>query len=428
MRLDLLHPRDQITMILSRIYRGGMTTTSGGNLSVREPNGDIWITPAGVDKGTLSPRDIVCVRADGGVEGLHRPSSELPFHQAIYACREDLRAIVHAHPPALVAFSIVRQIPDTRVIPQARHVCGPIGYAPYELPGSPALGQSIAGVFCRRHNAVIMENHGVVVGGDDLFDAFQRFETLEFCARTIINARKLGQVQTLTDEQVQQFEHADYLLPEFAPGYPAAEERSLRSEICRFIRRACDQGLMISTYGTLSARCGDDFLITPTGIDRRCLEPEDVVLIREGRREQGKLPSRSVLLHREIYAAHPHVGSIITTQSPNATAFCVSGRTFDTHTIPESYILLKEVSRVPFGMQFSHQHGIAEVLSAEAPTLLIQNDAVLVTGGSILETFDRLEVAEFSARSLVESVSLGDMAPIDEAAIEDLRQAFFPQS
>ncbi len=77
----LVHPRDEIVRTMERIYRYRMTTTSGGNLSVRDEDGDVWITPARVDKGSLRREDVVRVRADGGVEGLHRPSSEHPFHQ-----------------------------------------------------------------------------------------------------------------------------------------------------------------------------------------------------------------------------------------------------------------------------------------------------------------------------------------------------------
>src|SRR5947207_11355540 len=94
----LIHPRDEIVQTMERIYRYRMTTTSGGNLSIRDDNGDIWITPARVDKGNLTRNDIICVRADGGVEGNHKPSSEFPFHRAIYAARPDIRGIVHAHP------------------------------------------------------------------------------------------------------------------------------------------------------------------------------------------------------------------------------------------------------------------------------------------------------------------------------------------
>src|SRR5512145_1509174 len=124
MEFYLLDPREQLVQVMNRIYHNGMTTLSGGNLSIKDDNGDIWITPAGVDKGSLTAKDIICVKADGTIEGPHRPSSEYPFHQAIYTQRPDLRAIVHAHPPALVSFSIARQVPSTKIIPQAQHVCG----------------------------------------------------------------------------------------------------------------------------------------------------------------------------------------------------------------------------------------------------------------------------------------------------------------
>lgn len=99
----LMHPRDQIVLVISRIYRRGLTTTSGGNISVIDENGDIWITPSAVDKGSLQPSDIVCVKQDGSVVGRHKPSSEFPFHKAIYEARAGVRAVIHAHPPALGA-------------------------------------------------------------------------------------------------------------------------------------------------------------------------------------------------------------------------------------------------------------------------------------------------------------------------------------
>jgi len=119
MKFSLLHPRDQIVTLIERIYGYGMTTTSGGNLSVLDDNGDLWITPAGIDKGSLTPDDIVCVKPDHSTVGKHPPSSEYPFHRTIYERRTDIRAIAHAHPPALVSFSIVGELPNPRIIPQA---------------------------------------------------------------------------------------------------------------------------------------------------------------------------------------------------------------------------------------------------------------------------------------------------------------------
>ena len=163
--IQLMHPVEQINVIIGRIYKSGMTTTSGGNISIRDTNGDIWITPSGVDKGNLTTKDIMCVKNDGTVVGLHKPSSEFPFHKAIFESRPDISAIIHAHPPALVAFSIARVVPDTKVVPQAHNICGDIGFAPYGTPGSEDLGKKIANEFIKNpYKAVIMENHGVVLG------------------------------------------------------------------------------------------------------------------------------------------------------------------------------------------------------------------------------------------------------------------------
>ncbi|HKJ95565.1 MAG TPA: class II aldolase/adducin family protein, partial [Gammaproteobacteria bacterium] len=203
-----IHPRNRIADVLRRIYADRMTTTSGGNLSIRDDDGDIWITPAATDKGVMQPDDIVRRRADGATEGRHRPSSELPFHEAIYARRPDLRAIIHAHPPAMVAFSIVRETPDTAVLPQASHICGEVGYAPYDIPGSAALGKRIAEGFAGGSNAVIMENHGTVIGGTDMDDAFRRFTTLELCAEAIIRGRRIGEVRALPTEEIRRYDGA----------------------------------------------------------------------------------------------------------------------------------------------------------------------------------------------------------------------------
>ena len=105
MNFHVLHPADQLCMMMERIYAFGMTTTSGGNLSIMDSDGDIWITPASIDKGTLTPDDIMQVKPDGTVIGIHTPSVELPFHKQIYEKRPDIKAVLHAHPPALVAYS-----------------------------------------------------------------------------------------------------------------------------------------------------------------------------------------------------------------------------------------------------------------------------------------------------------------------------------
>src|SRR5438445_209494 len=203
MNLELLSPAHRIAMIMERIYADGMTTTSGGNLSIREENGDIWITPRAVDKGTLKPEDVIQVKPDGKVIGKHSSSVELPFHQLTYQGRPDLRAIVHAHPPALIAFSLVRKLPDTSLIPDAPSICGELGMAEYGLPGSDDLGEKISRVFARGCNTVMLENHGAVAGAGSLSKAFMAFETLDFCARLEIDASRIGIPKGLSPERIK---------------------------------------------------------------------------------------------------------------------------------------------------------------------------------------------------------------------------------
>lgn len=419
-----LHPRDEIMQTMERIYRYRMTTTSGGNLSLREPDGSVWITPARVDKGGLTRDDIVCVRSDGSVEGKHPPSSELPFHQMIYEARPDIRGIVHAHAVALVAFSITGQVPNTHLFHQSAHVCGEAGFAPYALPGSANLGQNIADVFAAGFDSVLLENHGVVVGGNGLQNAFQRFETLEFTAKTTIKAKLLGKIRYLNDEQIDLPHHIEPL-PEFEREPPSSEEKELRRELCEFTRRGYQQRLFISTGGSFSARLDkESFLITPYQVDRHTLSVEDIVLVKNAKREAGKMPSRASRNHEAIYAAQPEISSILNAFPVNATAFGVTETELDSRTIPESYILLRDVGRLHYGGQFFHGEELARQVSLEKPIVLLENDGVLVVGKSVLETFDRLEVLESTAEAIINSRLVGRIAPMSNAVIDELKAAF----
>jgi L-fuculose-phosphate aldolase len=417
-----------IVETIDRIYSYKMTTTSGGNISVRDENGDIWITPARVDKGALRRDDIVCVKAAGKVDGLHRPSSEFPFHQAIYRARADIGAIVHAHPVALVAFSICRQVPNTRLFPQAAHVCGEVGFAPYALPGSEELGREIAGAFERGFSCVILENHGVVVGGRNLREAFWRFETLEFTAKTIIKAGMIGSpggVRYLTPEQIALAERPRSDLSGFAPGPASTQEKGLRHALCDFIRRGYRQRLMTSTEGSYSARLeGERILISCYGVDRKTVTPEELALVDAGKVENGKTPSRAVRIHEAVYRKHPGIMAIVNAIPVNATAFSVTGSRLDARTIPESYLFLRDIGVIPYGDQFGDGEAIAGVLSMHRPAMLMENNGVMVAGTSVLDAFDRLEVMESTAEALINAQAIGAVQPIAEEHLLKLKVAF----
>jgi len=271
---------------------------------------------------------------------------------------------------------------------------------------------------------VLLENHGVVIGGKDLKDAFQRFETLEFNAQALIKASMLGPIQVLPSESL-----AVNTMPKFGPlpSSPASDlEQSLRDQICRFVHRAYRQRLLISTAGSFSTRLHfNEFLITPRRRDRLEMQPEGLVRVRGELCAAGQTPSRAAHLHAEIYARHPGVGAIINAQPANASAFCVTNTSLSTYTIPESYVVLNEVVKLPFMRIVEDAAEIASRMSLEkTPVVLIANEGALVMGRTLLEAYDRLEVLEATSEALLLAKPLGPITPMADSAIDELRKVF----
>ena len=426
MNIAYMHPADQLVMFMQRIYDRGLTTTSGGNLSIMDNDGNIWITPASVDKGSLTRNDIVCVKPDGTVEGIHKPSSEFPFHASVYKMRPDLKAVLHAHPPALVAFSIARKLPSLDLIPTVRKTCSQMSIATYAVPGSDELGANIGAEFAKGFDIVLLENHGVCIGATDMFTAFMRFETLDYSANLELYASKLGKVKELSPEDLNVTDTRHHrLMDDFIPHTRSSEELEARREMIKLIRRSYKQGLFTATHGTYSVRLSDgSFLITPFGKDRAYLEEEDLVRIKADMKEQGKTPSRAVKAHSLIYQKNPDINAILLAHPPHAMAFAVTEADFDPRTIPESYILLRDIVKRPFDEIYTKPEEVAEKFAPNRPALIFENDCVIVTGENLLKAFDRMEVLESTAHSILNSKSIGEIVHISPKEVDDLKEAF----
>lgn len=429
MNIQYIHPADQLVMFMQRIYDKRLTTMSGGNLSIRDDDGNIWITPAGVDKGTLTRRDIICVKPDGTVIGPHKPSSELPFHISVYKMRSDLHAVLHAHPPALVAFSIVRQCPSLDLIPTVRRVCPDVRIATYAVPGSEALGANVGAVFADGCDIAILENHGVCVGAPDMFTAFQRFETLNYTASLEVLGRKVGNIHELPADAYRMSETNFHTkMDDFIPNSRSSEELAARRDMITLIHRSYQMGLFTATHGTYSVRLADgSFVITPFNYDRAYLEEDDLVRVKAGMKELGKTPSRAVHLHEKIYEVHPDIQAILLAHPVHAMAFAVTDAAFDARTIPESYILLRDVKKIPYEEIYTNPDQMAKEFVPSCPAVMVENDCVIVTGGSLLQAFDRLEVMESTAHSIISAQEIGPIVHITDPEIEEIKEAFHLQ-
>ncbi len=426
MNIKYIHPADQLVMFMQRIYDKGMTTTSGGNLSIMDEDGSIWITPAGVDKGTLNRNDIVCVKADGTVVGMHKPSSEYPFHAAVYKMRPDLKAVLHAHPPALVSFSIARKCPNLDLMPTVRKLCPEVKIAVYAVPGSDMLGENIGKCFQEGCDIVLLENHGVCIGAEDMFTAFKRFETLDYTSNLEILAKRIGRLRPLGESAYKVTETRTHLkMDDFIPSTHSVEELAARRDMITLIRRSYKQGLFTATQGTYSVRLSDgSFLITPYGMDRAYLEEDDLVRVKAGMKEMGKIPSRAVGLHEKIYNTNPEISAVLLAHPVHVMAFAVTDTVFDPRTIPESYILLRDVKRMAYGQNYTKQDETAAYFGEVTPAAVVENDCVIVTGSTLLQAFDRLEVMESTAHSIINAADVGEIVHISDEEIDDLKVAF----
>ena len=154
------------------------------------------------------------------------------------------------------------------------------------------------------------------------------------------------------------------------------------------------------------------------------MEVGDLVKVCQKGKEKGKLPSRSVKMHQEIYKQHPHVNAVIIAHPPNIMAFAVTDEKFDSRTIPESYIMLREIPKLPFGANFMEPRKTAEIFEEKTPIAMVRNDCVIVTGSSLLNAFDRLEVLEYSAKAVLDAKMIGELVKIENSAVEELIEAF----
>lgn len=422
MRLTDLHPAEQLARTMDRVYGQELTTASGGNISILDDNGDIWITPKATDKGEMKTGEIVRVHPDGSFDGDFEPSSELPFHTAAYRARKDIRAVLHAHSDYCVAFSLARTLPETGMLAETRKRCGRMSLSAYAMTGSAELGENISKEFAKGSDVVFLENHGVCVGGGDLTEAFMRFETIEYAARVQAISMKLGALRTLTKEQAAA---AGAAWREFPAERVSEEEDGARRELVKMVRRAYERDLFFSALGAASARLSDgSFLISPAGRDCMELEEGDFVRVKDDAAERRKTPHASARLHQSVYAAYGEARAILTAQPPYATAFSVTDAPFKTYTIPESFYMLRDIPRAPFEYMTSGADRAAAMFSARTPIVLFDNGGVAAVGKTLFQAFDRLEVAEATARSIVSAKGIGNIVFLSQREIADIKTKF----
>ena len=188
-----------------RVYNRGMVAANDGNFSVKLSDNEFLCTPTGVSKGFMTPEYICKVDAEGNVieanEGF-KPSSEIKMHMRVYKEREDVKAVVHAHPMYATTFAVCGLPLTEPIMPEAVLSLGTVPLAKYGTPSTMESPDAVS-EYLPYYDAVLLENHGALSYADSLMGAYHKMESLEFYARLLYQAKMLGGPKELTDEQVK---------------------------------------------------------------------------------------------------------------------------------------------------------------------------------------------------------------------------------
>ena len=173
-------------------------------MSAKLPDGTFLATPTGMSKSFIMPEKLVHIDQDGQIldasAGL-KPSSEIKMHLRCYKEREDVGAVLHAHPPVATGYAVANKPLDEYSMIETVIALGSIPVTPYGTPSTYEVPDRIA-PYLGEHDALLLQNHGALTVGADLITAYYRMETLELFAKISLNAHLLGGAKEISRENI----------------------------------------------------------------------------------------------------------------------------------------------------------------------------------------------------------------------------------
>ena len=221
--MNMSELKDQVCDICHKMWQLGWVAANDGNVSVKLDDGTFLVTPTGISKSFITPEKLLIVAKDGaiieGAEG-YKPSSEIKMHFRCYEERDDVGAVVHAHPPAATGFAVAHVPLDRYTMIESVITIGSVPVTPYGTPSTHEVPDAIT-PYLQEHDVMLLENHGALAVGCDLITAYYRMETLELWAKISINATILGGEKEISPENIERLcrMRADYKVTGRHPGY-----------------------------------------------------------------------------------------------------------------------------------------------------------------------------------------------------------------
>jgi len=198
--------RKEVARFMRRLYKKGLTTTSGGNISLKISEEHILITPSATDKGRMRWNEVGIMSMMG--ENLTpelKPSIEKDLHLNIYKKNTEVTAIIHAHPVFATSFTATRCTINTGLTAEARAICGEPRFVPYALMGSADLAQ-VTAEHSSEADVLLLENHGILTTGKTLLSAFDKLEVLENAAKMTLIVELTGKKKGLSPSRLRELD------------------------------------------------------------------------------------------------------------------------------------------------------------------------------------------------------------------------------
>lgn len=204
MELKYKELREQICDICHKMWQKGWVAANDGNISVKLLDDTFLATPTGMSKSFITPEKLVHIDKNANIleaeEGL-RPSSEIKMHLRCYEEREDVGAVLHAHPPVATGYAVANKPLDEYSMIETVIALGSVPVTPYGTPSTYEVPDAIA-PYLGVHDAVLLQNHGALTVGADVITAYYRMETLELFAQISLNAHLLGGAQEISRDNI----------------------------------------------------------------------------------------------------------------------------------------------------------------------------------------------------------------------------------
>ena len=204
--MQLQQIKNEICDVCHKMWQLGWVAANDGNVSVKLEDGTFLVTPTGMSKSFITPEKILRVDKEmniiEGLEGL-KPSSEMKMHMRCYLEREDVGAVVHAHPPTATGYAVANIPLDNYAMIETVVFMGSVPVTPYGAPSTYEVPNAIA-PYLQEHDVMLLQNHGALTVGCDLITAYYRMETLELFAKISLNAHLLGGAVDISRDRIDQ--------------------------------------------------------------------------------------------------------------------------------------------------------------------------------------------------------------------------------